>query len=163
MTTPTITGDEQIDRRLIHLSQKGATRAARKAVNKGMKVIEKGIRAAAPVGKTQGLKKAVGSRNKRRRGAGISEAKIGIGVGKKRGVAAPHAHLVALGTANRFRKKVGGEFARFEEKPGSSKATGTTPANDFVKRGFQGAESAAASAVVDTLDVEIQKEAAKAS
>ena len=126
MTEATITGDEEIDRRLIHLSQKGATRAARKSVNKGMKVIEKGIRAAAPVGKTQGLRKAVG-------------------------------------TAKRFRKKIGGKFARFDDNPASSKATGATPANDFVKRGFQGAESAAAAVSVDTLDVEIQKEAAKAS
>ncbi|MCC7423770.1 MAG: HK97 gp10 family phage protein, partial [Planctomycetaceae bacterium] len=133
----TITGDAQIDARLRHLSEKGAARAGRAAVNKGLKTIEKEIRSAAPEGETGGLKKAIGSRNKKRSRLNVAEAKTGIGVGKKKGESAPHSHLVALGTKSRKRKKIGGEFAEINPATDEQISTGTMPANPFVQQAFQ--------------------------
>lgn len=125
--TDAITGDRKLDRALQQLAQKEARKVSRRAVNKGLTVVARAVRQAVPPAKTPGhssrqIKKSVGSRNRRNRRKGLQEAKAGVGVGKKRGVAAPHAHIVALGTANRTTAR------------GASR--GRMPANDFVQRGF---------------------------
>jgi hypothetical protein len=74
------------------------------------------IKKAAPVGKTGMLKKSIGSRFQRASKGRPVVAKAGVNVGKKKKKEintkrAPHAHLVALGTKARTRKRLGGKYA----------------------------------------------------
>jgi HK97 gp10 family phage protein len=114
---------ELLRRQLHSLGRTGAGRASRKAIRAGLKVVERAIKATAPVGPARRVKgrnivggtlrNAVGSRFiTDRRANGIDRAKVGLNVGKGRAPVkgstlrkqdyAPHAHLVALGTQPRW-------------------------------------------------------------
>lgn len=118
--------DEQVrrlQRGLQELAYPAASRASSKAARAGGKVLERAIKAAAPVGKArtvkgqkiQGgtLRNAVGSRFIKGRANGVTTLKAGLNVGKGRPTAkgskerkgnyAPHAHFPALGTRPRWR------------------------------------------------------------
>lgn len=144
-----ITGDRELDRQLALLEKRDARRINRVGVNKGLAIIAKAIRRAAPVGKTRALKKDIGKRFARNRRSGEIEAKAGVGVGKKkvnrRGVSgrANHSHLVALGTQSRVTK--------------SGASRGVMPANDFVTQAFASAQPSAASATLSAIRAGIEK------
>lgn len=120
-----ITGDAELERTLAALGDdKAADRVAKSAIGAGLTVLRKAIRAAAPVGPTGNLKASIGRRLERATSRRRSVGKAGINVGKqssrsKEKVNAPHSHLVALGTKQRFHK--------------SGKSVGRMTPNPFVR------------------------------
>lgn len=176
MTIQAITGEKEIDRKLERLEKKSARKVARRAVNKSTRTVTNAIKQEAPKGRrhrdalgrfaterkstVNTLSKAIGQRAlKKSEAAGQVAAKTGVGVGKrkkKEGKRAPHAHLVALGTRRRKRRKVGGVF-----KGASRKSTGRMPANDFVKRGYSKSKAIAFSELRKLVAEGIEKEANK--
>jgi HK97 gp10 family phage protein len=170
MAKVSITGDKALDRKLASLSTKGSRRARTAAVKAGMTAVARGIRSEVPVGETKALKKSIGSRvAKAKRGAnkGTTQAKAGVNVGKKSGKQAPHSHLVALGTEDRYtgerswKRKKGGVGKR---ATGNKRAyRGAMPADDFVSRGFNKSAGTAKTRMLSTLGQTIDKEAKKAA
>lgn len=159
-----ITGDKALDRKLARLAGRDSGRARRAAAKAGITEIAKGIRSEVPVGPTKNLKKSIGGRVAKAKGGpqkGVTEAKAGVNVGKKRGKRAPHAHLVGLGTKERTRRKLGGKFAGVENPTAEQLGTGAMPADDFVRRGFDKASGAAKAKTLGKLAKEIEKAAAK--
>lgn len=105
-----LTGDRELDRKLSALARNVQSRIARRAVNKGVTVILNAQRRAAP---NKALRKSLGKSNKRSKRLGVVEAKAGINVGKRpsrvvdgsivaQGRQFPQAHLLVLGTAERY-------------------------------------------------------------
>lgn len=139
----TVDGVGELQQQLRGLADREVRRPLRSGVGKGLTVVAKAIRQAAPVGKTRSIRKAIGKRFARNRRSGEMEAKAGIDVGKKRsrdgskGIQARHGHLVALGTAERFTK--------------TGAKRGSVRANDFVGRGFAASASQAAAVIVNTV------------
>jgi len=155
--TATLTGDKALDKKLARLADKAATKVSRKAVNQGMTVLAKAMRAAAP---DKVSKKSIGKRYKKKRTSGVIEAKVGINVGqnlqkqqalaKDRGEDTPKqsvVHLIALGTDKRQTAK------------GANR--GSIEPNDFVARAYQGAESTAKQKIERATLEGITKEASK--
>jgi len=130
----TITGDKQLDRKLIELGDKSAKKAMRAGVNAGLAKIAMAIRAAinatsaSPEMKAE-ARKTIGKRFAKAK-AGVSrgemQAKVGFGVGKKRqtkeqseaqkqarklqrkkgvGIGAANIHWFVLGTVERHLKR----------------------------------------------------------
>ena len=108
-----ISGDRVLRSTLERLATKETRRAARKALTAGMAITQRALRAAAPPAETAGhssasLRQDIRSRHQRNKRRGEVEAKVGIGVGKRKYSAAkgnlqraPHLHLIALGTKDR--------------------------------------------------------------
>lgn len=178
----TVEGVDALVRNLADLAYAGASRATGKAIRAGLKVIQQAQQAAAPLGETGNLKRAIGSRLVKGTVKGITTAKAGINVGKGRPIArgsnerkanqAPHGHLVAEGTRPRYRgvryvyRRRKGQRSVFvrEELTGKAVAyTGSMPSNDFISRASRAAAPAATAAMVETLKVELSAEVAKAA
>lgn len=121
MMNVTITGVKEVDAMLKGLSGKAAERISSAALSGGTTVLRREMRKAAPVGKTGKLKKSIGSRNEKDKRTGVRSAKAGINVGRQRKttIRAPHGHLVALGTNDRYTDQ---GFSR-----------GAMPKNDFIR------------------------------
>lgn len=146
--TATVSGVRELKRRLDRLEKKDAKRIGRKAINRGLTIVARGVRAKAP---GRRIKKVVGKRNKRNRRKGIQEAKAGVGVAKKRDFSkstAPHAHLVAAGTANR--KTTG----RGRYRSGANR--GRVKRNNFVARGARSRQSQAAAEMMKTIKLQLR-------
>lgn len=169
MAREILTGHAELERTLAHLADKTADRIARSALGAGVVVLKRAIKKAAPVGPTGSLKAAIGSRNEKTKHDGVHVAKAGTNVGKRSkrrknrqsGVyetvkqkTAPHAHLVALGTKQRRRKRIGGEFASIRNPTSDQLSTGKMPSNDFVSR--------ATTASTAAVGLAMQKAASKA-
>lgn len=148
MKTRILTGDKELDALLQQMKQKSADAIAKAALGGALSATAAGIRKAAPVGETKDLKASIGSRFEKQRGRRGPTAKAGVNVGKmtvsraekltkKWGARkmAPHAHLVGLGTAKRYRKSIGGRFRGMHADDNEKRTTGTMPSNDFVMRG----------------------------
>lgn len=142
-----VTGDRELEQQLLKLARRDTRRVVRNATNKGLTHISKAIRQQAPVGKTKAVRKTIGKRFARSRQTGQMEAKAGIDVGKRNRkgtkTRAPHAHLSALGTKERFTQR------------GASR--GVMPQNDFVTRGFQASQATAAGIMTSELRSGIEK------
>jgi hypothetical protein len=116
-----------------------------KSIRKGAKESDSYRKAITGEGENQDkptIKKAIGRQIKKGGQGGVWFAKAGVNVGLKAGgpKRAPHGHLVALGTKDRFRKHIGGQFSYLDDaaqKNNDMLSTGTMPANDFVGRGYQ--------------------------
>lgn len=151
-----ITGDKELDAKLLALGQKEARKVAASAIRKGMTVISKAIKAEVKAtfkSKTGNLHNGIGARLKRISSPENVTAKVGVGVGpakamaKKLAGAAAHLHLLALGTQERQTK--------------AGHPTGKVQPNDFVDRGFTKSESAAKDKIIDSLWQGIEKAATK--
>ncbi len=66
----------------------------------------------------------------------------------------PHAHLLALGTVERFRRRVGGRFVRV---PVKSTGTGSVKPSHAVPKGVGASQAAALQAMIDTAKRELAK------
>jgi len=165
-----LTGDKELEAMLKSLADKAADKIAKSALGAGLTVIRKAIKKAAPVGPTGNLKASIGKRLEKGKRGGVMTAKAGINVGKKTkkekttGIMAraPHAHLVALGTQRRSRKTLGGKFATIVNPTPEQLATGTMPANPFVKQAAESAMGAASIAMRKQAAKALAREAAKA-
>lgn len=167
MANFSITGDKKLDRALAELGKRDASVARRAGVRGAMTIIARGIRSEVPVGKTKALKKSIGSRMaKAKRGPnkGTTEAKVGVNVGKKSGKRAPHSHLVALGTKERWTgtrtwKNKGGTVTKSTGNPRAYR--GEMPSNDFVGRGFRKTSGQALQKCLSELVKKIEQAAKK--
>jgi len=132
-----LTGMPKTDRILKRIAEKDAKKITRNSMRAGLRVAAKAQKAAVPVGKTKELKKSIGSSFKKSRKTGVTQAKSGVGVGKKK-PKGWYGHLVALGTALRRRKRLkkGGKVYR------GGLATGNIKPNDFIQKAWKSSESA---------------------
>lgn len=104
------------------LDKKTRKKLTRRAVSKGITILVRALKRAAPTGKTKNLKKAIGRSSKKvKKGEDkyFTGSRVGMNVGKKMAKQAPHGHLVVLGTRQRKTKK--------------GKSTGRMPKNNFIK------------------------------
>ena len=146
---------------------KETKKIGRAAIKQSAKIIAAAEAAAAPR-RTGALAKAIGSRGMKSKEAGdVLAAKAGIDVGKtgingkvvNRGKGfglggAPHGHLVALGTANRWTKQAGkGLLKRIKRLFSRLGFRGRTTANPFARL----AAIAATPAAVETLRLALTK------
>lgn len=100
-----VTGLRDWQKRLRRLPRHVASKILTRALTKAAKPIVRAIKRSAPRGPTGNLRRRVGSRKARRLRPGELAARII----KAR---APHAWIVEHGTKQRFRKRIGGKFAR---------------------------------------------------
>lgn len=119
-------------------------RLSRVGLGAGLTTATKLIRRAAPKGSR--IRKSVGSRFKKDKKAGIHQAKAGLNVGKKNGVA-PHGVFFSLGTDERFTKH--------------GIRRGRMAANRFVRRAVESGRTEIATVIVvkikKRLPVEIER------
>ncbi len=171
-----ITGDKELIRKFEQLASRDATRISRKALTKGSgemrDEIKFQIRPTKTKGhSTRGIKANIGSRLKKIRKTSQVEALAGVGVGKKMKGAraakarlfAPHFHLLALGSKDRYtgrvsRKVRGG--GRITKKTGGAIAyRGRMPADDFVGRAYTARGSKAVAHMITVLKQGIEEAA----
>jgi HK97 gp10 family phage protein len=168
-----ITGDKELIRKFEQLANRDATRISRKVLTKGAAEMRDEIKFQIRPTKTKGhsnkgIKSNIGSRLKKPRKTNEVEALAGVGVGKKTTGAraarnrlfAPHFHLLALGTKDRYtgrisRKVRGG--GRITKKTGGKIAyRGRMPADDFVGRAYAARGSKAVGDMVSLMKSEIE-------
>lgn len=142
----TVSGDDELDRQLMQLQTRTIRQAVRSGATGGLRVIQASIVSRAPRGKTGDLARAIGYRLVKGQPVDEILGKVGGGVGKKTGRSgnggksrrgAPHAHLVTLGTLDRYTQR--GAFR------------GRMPVNAFVTAGFLAAENKAADKVLQSV------------
>lgn len=144
-----VSGDRDVIQRMEKV-RRGLRTVTRQSINRGLTVIRKAVASEAPRGTTGNAKRAIG---KRLTSGGEGQAvngKVGPHVGKRkrRGAkstdpTAPHAHLIVLGTKERFTK--------------TGARRGVMPQNNFVDRGFAKSASQAQAVVTAAFDQKIQQ------
>lgn len=146
--TVTITGVREVDRRLANIEKRDARRIGRNAARAGASQVSKGIKSAAPIGETKGLKRSIGWRHAKNRRKAIQETKAGINVGKKvtdKNRSKYGGHLV-MPKGDRTRKRIGGKFAYLDGDVDPTTGKIGSPLR-FVAEGWQRAKGAALSAM----------------
>ena len=170
MARQILTGVAEIEKILSGLSDKAGDKIARSALGAGLGLVAKKIKKAAPVGKTKALRNSIGKRFEKRKRPQWFQAKAGVNVGKQKKTAegfdgrinAPHAHLVALGTSGRKRKRIGGRFSYIRKPTAAQLSTGTMPANPFLKQAYMSAKAEASERMKAKAKERLAKELAKA-
>jgi hypothetical protein len=158
---------------LRHLADKSADKVARAALGGSLSVMARNIKKAAPKGATGNLRSSIGSRFEKgsRKNRERVRAIAGINVGKRTKkekeagsrIRGPHAHLVALGTKARFRKKIGGEFASIKHPSKEQLSTGVMPSNRFVRNAAGQGRAAMLKASQKRAAKALEREAVKAA
>lgn len=149
-----LTGDRELIAKLDRLANKDARRIARKAIGSGLATFRTALRGAVPPAETPGhtgreFRKNIRSRFKRNRRAGVTEGKVGAGVGSRKSVAArsnnaPHFHLYVLGT---------------KERTSRGGSRGSAKPHDFIRTTAGRLERAVLRHMLDILSEEITKAA----
>lgn len=146
-----IVGDLQLEATLKHLADKSADKIAKSAIGAGLTVLVKAMKKESPVGATTAVKNSIGRRFEKNKRTGVVTAKAGVNVGKRKknqiGRAAPHSHLVILGTKARRRKTIGGRFAFIRNPTDAQLSTGSGRSNPFVRRSVSASTTAVAQAM----------------
>ncbi|TXH43407.1 MAG: hypothetical protein E6Q97_34100 [Desulfurellales bacterium] len=182
-----VEGMTELRQKLTTLGPRVERKVCRRAINRGAAVIQKGIRAAAPVGKTRSIKKEIGKKVNAKKKGQIT-VKIGVGVGRKKkpkpkktllgrilgafrkkssstDSASPHGHLVALGTQDRYtgtRTWKTRKGLKRSRQTGNKRAfRGRVAPDPFVKQGTAASQGAAASVIINTMKQGIEQEARK--
>tara|TARA_R110000822_G_scaffold216828_1_gene351385 strand:- start:2843 stop:3358 length:516 start_codon:yes stop_codon:yes gene_type:complete len=169
MARAILTGVDEIEKTLRKLSDKTGDRVARSALGAGLGEVAKRIKKAAPVGKTKSLQKSIGKRYEKTKRIKYFQAKAGVNVGKQKKTAegfekkinAPHAHLVALGTKQRTRKRIGGKFSYIRKPSSKQLSTGTMPSNPFVRTAYNASKNAVMSRMIRKAEQRLNIELAK--
>ena len=168
-----IQGEQELLAKLDALTGREAGRISRKALITGARMMRDAIRDNVPKAKTKGhsgrdLKNAIGARLSKSRKSGQQEAKAGVQVGKRKKsgtkASAPHLHLIALGTKQRWTGSRTRRTKRGSTKTSTGNAVryrGRMPADDFVKRTHQSRGSAAVAKMISVFAVEIEAAAKK--
>ena len=173
MVNVTITGGTAIADFLNKLGATSGKKVVTAALRAGLSLFAREMRKAAPVGPTGQLKRSIGSRVVKS-GSAITSAKVGINVGKRtkqKGKYAPHAHLVALGTKMRVRKRIGGFIGKFyfgvNQTTGEQDAsqrqlrTGAMPVNPFIRQTFESSLAGAMTAMQKRAEKTLARELKK--
>lgn len=153
-------GDKEFLAKLQRMDRKVAGPIVRSGVLKGLRVIAKQIKANVPPALKE-LKKTIGYKFSKRKGGlskGITQARVGAGVGKKQpklpkrnrpgvGLGTRNVHWAILGTGQRFKKKTG-------------KSTGTMVplVPDLVRKGFAQSSSAALHVMLESIRAKMVNE-----
>lgn len=184
-----LTGFEEVDFALQLIEKPGvANRVARSALGKGLTVVARAMRSAAP---SKSFRRAIGRRNSKPKGKHLHVAKVGLNVNVGRSRWMPHGHLVILGTKPRFRgnklgiteqaqpgnsrkgivpgprgkRGIGGKFYWMETlSPGEQwrRRTGRIkPRTSFIRKAIAGSESATRTAVEEGFRVAMTRELEK--
>ncbi len=150
-----LTGDKALDRRLQEVGTRIANKAVAAGIRAGLTTISKAIRSEID---NPRVRKAIGSRFKRKRTKGITSAKVGGGVGRRGakparrgragvGITKENVHWYLLGTAQRANQH------------GHNR--GRMPPHPAVKLGFAKSQSSAMAKVSErirsTIDREVNK------
>jgi hypothetical protein len=184
-----LTGVPELERQFTELSQTGMRRVALAGVKAGLQVSRGAIQAAAPVADGD-LKRTIGLRMARAREINLFLGKTGPDVGRRprrkvKGIksgslrlkgegdgqgGAPHAHLVTLGTAERFRgikylyMRARGRRAQHigQERTGNAiVSTGRITPNAFIRTAAASSQARAKAAMMDRIREVLPREAAK--
>lgn len=122
---------EQLSTALLRFQER-AKAIAGAGVDAGRREAESAIKAAAP----GGVAKEISSRRLRNDGP-IVGAIVGIGVARGSRVKKPHGKFLALGSAVRYRRTVGGFYGRNLRAPTKQQlSTGAITPNHFVRDSF---------------------------
>jgi HK97 gp10 family phage protein len=173
-----ITGGPVLVAKLQLLEGKIQRKIVRTAIAAGNKILIQAARRAVPSAKTPGhtnrsLVKSIKGRIGRNRLKGVTEAKVGIGVGRRPSKAvqekrkaagkaayfnAPHAHLFALGTTGRWTGgKTDRKTGKRVENGKAIRWRGKMPANPFFQNATQARSSEALSTMKRVFLEELQK------
>ncbi len=158
MAAKFLTGDKELDRRLMLVGGKIADKAVTSGIRAGLGEIRRAIRAQVP---NPSAKKTIASRFKRKRKLGLTVAKVGAGVGPRKqqnaggsrgsrggvGISKNNAHWYFLGTSQRTTTN------------GANR--GSMPANNAVALGYARSSSAAMSKVKNKILAVLEREVAK--
>ncbi|MES2789964.1 MAG: hypothetical protein V4719_10095 [Planctomycetota bacterium] len=140
-----LTGDKALDRELKALGKRG-TGLAKKGFSKALTELVKAMRREAPEGETQQVKKSIGKRFEKVRRSDEVKAKAGVNVAsnpEKLRAQAPHAHLVALGSAMRVTKE--------------GQSRGKMPSNKFINRAVRSSIGTMQSVLIVTIRAALAK------
>lgn len=166
MLSVEIVGSQRLRNKMENIANKDIRRIDRNALNKGMTVIQKGIKSeiTSSVGRgkdgrflaggKKDLKKSIGKRFKKNRKKGLMEAKVGAGVGKKKPKGKKdqwYLFLQLVGTTDRFTKKYKGKALQ------RRRYTGRIVKIPAVKAGFAKTESQAKEVMRASLEEGIEK------
>lgn len=158
-----VTGIKELDARLKSLDEKVQRKLGKRAVSAALRVLAKSIKAQVPPS-NKSVRKAINSRFSKTKGGanrGLTEAKVGAGVGKQKkpegrgkrpgvGISGNNVHWWILGTQERQTK--------------AGHLTGAMPAIglNIVKDGFKAGEAEAESKIIQNLREGIEREAKRA-
>jgi len=171
-----IIGLPQLEKTLEGMASKAADKVSVSALGGGLAVLRTEIRKEAPQGESGGVKKEIGARFIKAKGKLQKvSAKAGVGVGKRKRTddrkkgskktykeaVGPHGHLVALGTDDRFREKIGGRFAYITNATLEQLHTGRMDPNAFVERGKTKAQPKILPAMLKRAKKALTREAVK--
>lgn len=170
-TSSQVKGGAELQATLSEFGQKAAGRIARSVLGAGITAIKRHMVRNAPRGKTGATKASVGRRLVVSRRTGFVTAKAGVNVGKRSKAAqavggvkqvAPHAHLTALGTVPRFRRRIGGRFGYLRTPKPEQLSTGAMPASDWIGTAYTAALSDAQAAMEKAGQKAVARELARA-
>lgn len=160
-----VDGFESMTNRLSVLgSPKIRDRIAKAGLGSALNIVRTGIKREAPK-RTGYLRGGIGRKIKKGKAPGSWFARAGVRVGKVGKVKndVRTGHLVALGTGERTRDKLGGKFSYIKDPSEDQLSTGSMPANYFVKRGYSKTISRAMATLERRVDQKIASELAKLS
>lgn len=135
-----VSGVSELESQLADLAERQIVTAIYGGLNAGLVVFRDAIVARAPVGKSKQLKECIGKRIIKGQSPGTKAGKAGVNVARAN---VPHAHLVTLGTADRYTKH--GAYR------------GNVPVNTFVNQAFAAVANTAARSVIDRLRATIAR------
>jgi hypothetical protein len=145
-----VEGSDELQAQLEALETRIVRQATKSGTVQGLTIIKRAIVQRTPRGKTQQLVRSIGKRLIKTK-SGTIEGKAGINVGKRTGRglnggkssgAAPHGHLVTLGTADRYTQR--GAYR------------GRVRPNDFVNQGFNASQGQAASTLIGSIKAALE-------
>lgn len=156
-----LTGDKEIDRKLKFLERRAANRAARAGLAAGGRVLVKAIKQEVP-SHLRTVKKAFGSRVKKDKRAGVTQAKAGAAVGKRpRGKPAKRSSAAGVGISRRnIHWWILGTGPRTQKKTG--RATGRMPQHPVVKTALAKTRPDVVRKIAETVNIQLLRLAAQA-
>lgn len=118
--------------------QKWAKGVTTRAIKKGAEIVREAISNAVPFAKTEGhsterVRQSIGYRMVRDRKSGVATAKVGVGVGKKKGTYPTHAVFLATGTVARY---TGSKRIRSKKRIAATGQTRESTGNKVAFRGY---------------------------
>lgn len=132
-----LAGVEDLVKDLARLNRQFGPLISRRMISAALRTMATGVRRRIS-GQTFGagrsperLRKSIGYRHLKKARKNEHLGKVGFRVGgRKKALAAHHAHLYVLGTGPRTRRRIGGKFKRYDSP--INRGTGAAPAHDRI-------------------------------
>jgi len=155
-----LTGDKELDAALEQLGTKVGNRIARASIRAGVAVLKREIKKRAK----GTVKDHIGSKVKVLKSSKKLVAKAGVNVGKAGKIdtpGPPHAHLFAIGSKKRTRKRIGGRFAYLKRPTSAQLRTEAMPGNQFVDEAASASQGQVKTAMHAAARKSLEREAKK--